>query len=147
MKSKAPPIKLSFQEPKLTQRQPMKTNLVNNNRPKKTCSYLHSQQEHVRRIREEIEERKKILQSLDASFTDEKQTRWANVMPPERGLAIWPTLIYSLEFRENVTAIVYATTGPTSAEIGKVKDTNRLDRTHPEECPNAKTTAEKSARA
>lgn len=85
MKSKAPPIKLSFQEPKLTQRQTMKTNAVNNNRPKKTCSYLHSQQEHVRRIREEIEERKKILQSLDASFTDEKQTRWANVMPPERG--------------------------------------------------------------
>ena len=64
--------------------------------PKKMCSYLHSQQEHVRRIREEIEERKKILQvtkvrawvetqikikSLDASFTEEKQNRWQNVLP------------------------------------------------------------------
>ena len=63
--------------------------------PKKTCSYLHSQQEHVRRIREEIEERKKILQvtkvrlhkkqvkfkSLDASFTEEKHNRWQNVLP------------------------------------------------------------------
>ena len=82
----APPIKICL-EPRKAKPRVMQ--------PKKMCSYLHSQQEHVRRIREEIEERKKILQvtkvrlelrltkikSLDATFTEEKQNRWQNVLP------------------------------------------------------------------